>query len=165
MAIKLKKIQRANPRDITQSKWYLIQENSGSLGLNEIAKEISGRSASSQGDVSNVLRNLVEVMPTFMKLGQTIRLEGFGSFHISVQSEGTDTAEQLSVHNVKNPFRRMDLTASFLEQLSVHNVKNAHIVFIPSTTLKEGIEHLSYDILTDHAAPTEHTDPPVSGEA
>jgi hypothetical protein len=73
-------------------------------------------------------------------------LEGFGSFHISVQSEGTDTAEQLSVHNVKN----------------------AHIVFVPSTTLKEGIEHLSYEILTDHAVqsdaavPPEHTDPSVS---
>jgi predicted histone-like DNA-binding protein len=125
MAIKLKKLQKKNPRDLTQSKWYLVQENSGSLSLNDIARELADRSSLSQGDVLNVLRNLVEVLPTYLKLGMTIRLEGFGSFHISVQSEGTDTAEELTAHNVKK----------------------ARIVFVPSIALKEGIEHLSFEII------------------
>jgi predicted histone-like DNA-binding protein len=125
MPVQLKRVEKRNPQDRSQSKWYLVQENKGSLNLNEIARELADRSSLSQGDVLNVLRNLVEVLPMYLKLGMTIRLEGFGSFHISVKSEGTE-----------NP-----------EELTVHNVKKARIVFVPSTTLKEGIEHLSYEII------------------
>ena len=63
------------------------------MGIKDIAKEIEGRSALSLGDVQSVLSNLVEVLPVFLKLGQSVNLEGFGSFRISVSSEGTATAE------------------------------------------------------------------------
>jgi predicted histone-like DNA-binding protein len=125
MAIKLKRVRKRNPRVLSEAKWYLVQEHSGTLSLNEIASELADRSSLSQGDVLNVLRNLVEVLPVFLKLGQTIRLEGFGTFHIVVQSEGTDTPEELTTHNVKK----------------------ARIVFLPSIALKEGVEHLSYEII------------------
>jgi predicted histone-like DNA-binding protein len=124
MAIRLKKIQKTNPQDRNQSKWYLVQVHSGTVTLHDIAREIADRSSLSVGDVENVLTNLVEVLPIFLKLGQTIRMEGFGSFHISVQSTGVDTAEELTTNNVKN----------------------AKIVFIPSTELKGNIEHLTFEI-------------------
>jgi hypothetical protein len=71
MALWLRKVLRKNPQDMTQAKWYLTQERSGSVGLQAIAKEIEGRSALSLGDVQSVLSNLVEVLPTFLKLGQS----------------------------------------------------------------------------------------------
>jgi predicted histone-like DNA-binding protein len=124
MAVKLKKIQRKNPQDLTQSKWYLTQEKTGTVGIQEIAKEIEGRSALSLGDVQSVLSNMVEILPLFLKLGQTIKLEGFGSFRISVTSDGTATAEELSAHNVKG----------------------VKILFLPSVELKRGIENISFEI-------------------
>jgi predicted histone-like DNA-binding protein len=127
MAIRLKKIQKENPQDRSQSKWYLVQVHSGTVSLHEIAHEIAGRSSLSVGDVENVLTNLVEVLPIFLKLSQTIRLEGFGSFHISVQSTGTDKKEDLTTNNVKN----------------------VKIVFIPSTELKGNIEHLTFEIIKE----------------
>jgi predicted histone-like DNA-binding protein len=91
MAVWLRKIQKKNPQDLTKSKWYLTQEKSWNVGFKDISKEIEGRSAISLGDVQSVLSNLVEVLPTFLKLGQSVNLEGFGSFRVSVSSEGAAT--------------------------------------------------------------------------
>jgi predicted histone-like DNA-binding protein len=124
MAVKLKKISRKNPQNLSQSKWYLTQEKTGTVGTQEIAKEIEGRSALSLGDVQSVLSNLVEILPLFLKLGQTINLEGFGSFRISVTSEGTATPEELTARNV-------------------NGVK---LIFLPSVELKRNIEGISFEI-------------------
>jgi predicted histone-like DNA-binding protein len=124
MAVKLKKISRKNPQNLTQSKWYLTQEKTGTVGIQEIAKEIEGRSALSLGDVQSVLSNLVEILPLFLKLGQTISLERFGSFRISVTSEGTETAEELTARNVKG----------------------VKLIFLPSVELKRNIEGISFEI-------------------
>jgi predicted histone-like DNA-binding protein len=124
MAVKLKKIQRKNPQDVSQVKWYLTQEKTGTVGVQEIAREIEGRSALSLGDVQSVLSNLVEILPVFLRLGQTIKLEGFGSFRISVTSDGTETAEELSARNVKS----------------------VKMVFLPSVELKRSIEDISFEI-------------------
>jgi predicted histone-like DNA-binding protein len=124
MSVKLKKIQRQNPQNREKSKWHLIQESSGAVGIREIAKEIEGRSALSLGDVQSVLSNLVELMSLFFKLGQTIKLEGFGSFRISVTSEGMEKAEQLNARHVK-----------------------AKVIFQPSAELKKSLSDLSFEII------------------
>lgn len=124
MAVKLKKIQRRNPQDAALIKWYLTQEKAGTVGMAEIAREIEGRSALSLGDVQSTLANLVELLPLFLRLGQTIKLEGFGSFRISVASDGTATADELSVHHVKG----------------------VKLVFLPSRELKRGLENISFEI-------------------
>ena len=46
--------------------------------------------------MQSVLSNLVEVLQVFLKLGQIVSLEGFGSFRISVSSDGTATPEELN---------------------------------------------------------------------
>jgi predicted histone-like DNA-binding protein len=124
MAVKLKKIQRKNPQNLAQTKWYLTQEKTGTVGVQEIAREIEGRSALSLGDVQSVLSNLVEILPLFLKLGQTIKLEGFGSFRISVTSDGVEKAEELSARNVRG----------------------TKMVFLPSVELKRSIGDISFEI-------------------
>lgn len=124
MAVKLKKIQKKNPQHLDTSKWYLTQEKKGTVGINEIAKEIVGRSALSMGDVQSTLSNLVDMLPLFLKMGQTIKLEGFGSFRISVSSEGTDTADELNTRHVKG----------------------VKLVFLPSMELKRSLEDILFEI-------------------
>jgi predicted histone-like DNA-binding protein len=124
MALWLKRILRKNPQDLSKSKWYLTQEQSGSVGIKEIAKEIEGRSALSLGDVQSVLSNLVEVLPTFLKLGQSVNLEGFGSFRISVSSEG-----------VENP-----------DELNARHVKSVKLLFLASAALKRNLDGISFEI-------------------
>ena len=124
MAVKLKKVQRKNPQNIALAKWYLTQESAGSVGLQEIAKEIEGRSALSLGDVQSVLSNMVEVLPIFLKLGQSVKLEGFGSFRISVKSEGTATPDELNAHHTKG----------------------VKLLFLPSRDLKRSLDDMSFEI-------------------
>ena len=124
MAVKLKKIQRKSPLDPAIQKWYLTQESAGSVGLQEIAKEIQGRSALSLGDVQSVLSNLMEVMPLFLKLGQSIKLEGFGTFRISVSSDGVAGADELNARHVKG----------------------VKLVFLPSVELKRSLGDIAFEI-------------------
>ncbi|MDR1219891.1 MAG: HU family DNA-binding protein [Treponema sp.] len=124
MAVKLKKIQKKNPLHLEMVKWHLTQEKTGTVGIKEIAKEIEGRSALSLGDVQSALSNLVEMMPLFLKLGQTIKLEGFGSFRVTVRSEGTDTAEELNARHIKG----------------------VKLVFQPSVELKRSLEGITFEV-------------------
>jgi predicted histone-like DNA-binding protein len=124
MAVWLRKIQKKNPQDLTQSKWYLTQEKSGNVGIKDIAREIEGRSALSLGDVQSVLSNLVEVLPVFLKLGQSVNLEGFGSFRISVSSEGAATPEELNARHIKG----------------------VKLLFLPSADLKRNLEGISFEV-------------------
>jgi predicted histone-like DNA-binding protein len=124
MAIKLKKIERPNPLDRTTSKYYLVQEKSGTVKLNDIATEIASRSSLTLGDVQSVLSNLMQILPFFFSLGQTIHLDGFGTFRVTIGSEGSDTPEELTVHNVRSK----------------------KIVFLPSTELKRSLDKLSFEI-------------------
>ena len=124
MAIWLRKIKRFNPQNRSLWKWYLTQEKSGTVGIKDIAKEIEGRSALSLGDVQSVLSNMMEVLPTFLKLGQSVNLEGFGTFRVSVTSEGTATPEELNARHV-------------------NGVK---LLFLPSADLKRGLEGITFEV-------------------
>ncbi|MDR0411165.1 MAG: HU family DNA-binding protein [Treponema sp.] len=135
MAIKLKKIMRKNPQDQAHAKWYLTQEKSGTVGMKEIAKEIEGRSALSLGDVQSVLSNMVEILPVFLKLGQSVNLEGFGSFRVSVSSEGVDKPEDLHARHVKG----------------------VKLLFLASNNLKRNLEGITFEV----GSPD--TEPPQKG--
>lgn len=124
MAVKLKKIQKRNPLKPDVVKWYLTQEKTGTVGIRDIAAEIKERSSLSLGDIQSVLSNLVELMPLFFKLGQTIKIEGFGSFRVSVTSEGTENEEELTIRNVKG----------------------VKLIFLPSTELKKSLKDITFEI-------------------
>jgi predicted histone-like DNA-binding protein len=124
MALCLRKVQRTNPQDRSKSKWYLTQEKSGSVGIKQIAKEIENKSALSLGDVQNVLSNLVNALPLFLKLGQSVSLEGFGTFRLTVSSDGADKPEELDARHVKA----------------------VKIVFLPSTALKRSLQDIVFEV-------------------
>ncbi|GHU03534.1 hypothetical protein FACS1894147_07620 [Spirochaetia bacterium] len=123
MAIKVKKIQRSNPQNRDEKKWYYTQEKSGSVGFDEMAKAISERSSHAPSDVRSILANMVNVMPDFLKLGHTINLEGFGTFRMAVTSDGAVTPEELTTNDI-------------------HNTK---LRFLPSIQLKHNLENLVFE--------------------
>jgi predicted histone-like DNA-binding protein len=129
MAVNLKKILRKNPQNPNVYKWYFTQQRDDVLDIKDIAREIEARSALTVGDVQSVLTNLVSVLPTFLKMGSSVRMEGFGSFHLSVSSEGVERAEDLGTSQLRG----------------------VKIVFMPSEELKNSVrlENLSFKILTD----------------
>jgi predicted histone-like DNA-binding protein len=124
MAIRLKKIVKVNPQDRHQSKFYLVQESVGVVDIYSMAKKIARGEDTTEGNVLAVFTGLLHEMSSMLALGQTIRLGAFGSFHLSVQSEGADTPEALTAHNVKH----------------------VKVVFYPGTELRDALGHLSFHI-------------------
>jgi predicted histone-like DNA-binding protein len=94
--MKYKMIQRTNPQDRSQSKWYASPVNDGRITKSEITKELMGMSSLSRGDVSNVIENLIEILPKYMLMGKSVSLGEFGTLRISFSSEGVANKEEFS---------------------------------------------------------------------
>jgi predicted histone-like DNA-binding protein len=95
------------------------------VDIEEIARAIEDRSSSTYADALAVLMNLTQVIPTYLKMGQSVRLRDFGSFRLEVTSEGAPTQEELSVQHIKG----------------------GRIVFTPATKLKESVSKLHYEVV------------------
>lgn len=116
-------VQKVNPQDRSKKKWYANAVNSSKIGQKEIAKSISSKSSLTSGDVANVIQNLLEELPKELLKGNIVKLEDFGSFRISISSEG--------VENEK------DFKASM--------IKDVRIIFTPGVEMKEAIGHISFE--------------------
>jgi nucleoid DNA-binding protein len=66
-------------------------------------------------------------IPLFLKLGQSVNLEGFGTFRVSVTSEGTATPEELNARHVKG----------------------VKLLFLPSPDLKRNLEGITFEVPQD----------------
>lgn len=122
--MKLKKVERANPANRDQKKWYLTRAAGRAVDLDEIAEDIQSRSAMTKGDILAVLSNLVQVLPTHLKKGDSVRLGSFGSFRLSISSTGAESAEAVNVNSVKN----------------------TKVVFVAGTELKRAISSVTYSV-------------------
>jgi predicted histone-like DNA-binding protein len=124
MSITLKRIERTNPQDRSQSAWYATQETSKSIDLREIAQDIQDRTTLTKADVLAVLVTLEQVLPTYLNKGFSVRLGGFGSFRISVSSAPSPTEQEVTARNVKG----------------------ARVVFVAGTELKKALANISYTL-------------------
>ncbi|GHT70349.1 hypothetical protein FACS189452_10980 [Bacteroidia bacterium] len=123
--MKFKLVERKNPQTPqAQGKFYANAVNTGKFTLKDFAKEIAGRSSLTRGDIENVLSNFMEELPTFLKLGMSVKLGEFGTMRLSLNSTGTDTPEEFNAH---------------------HNILGAKIIFTPSVELKENLKDIVFE--------------------
>lgn len=62
-----------------------------------IAREIAGYSSLSSGDVKNTIDNLVTVMSQHLQSSESVTLDGFGSFRITMKSGGKGVEKEKDV--------------------------------------------------------------------
>lgn len=102
MAIKYVLAQRANPKDITAPrKFYAMAKSHGEESIHQLSKEVSKRSGLSSSEVSAVLKTFIDLIPEKIAEGKIVRLGDFGSFYLTVQSEGVDNVEEFEVAKIK----------------------------------------------------------------
>lgn len=80
-----------------QLKWYGRVVKGENIDLRRIAEAISQKSTFTEGDIYGVLKSMVNEMKFFMQMGNTIRLDDLGSFHLSVESEMVDKKEDYRI--------------------------------------------------------------------
>ena len=98
-------------------KWYARAVPMDCIGTRQLAEIIQRNCTVKKSDVMAVLEELVEVMKDQMQDSKRVKLDGFGSFKIGIESKGAQTAGKYSVSE---------------------HVKGLHVVFMPERTTDSG---------------------------
>lgn len=85
----LVKVQKVKNKGLG-TKWYGKTVKRQDVSLSDIAKIISQSNSVTESDVYGVLKALVHEMKFRLQMGHTIKLEGFGNFHLTIESETVD---------------------------------------------------------------------------
>jgi predicted histone-like DNA-binding protein len=102
MGVNYKSVPKKNPgNQAAPAKYYAQVVSSGEMTLRDLAKQISLISTVSTADTMAVLENLLTVIPMAMADGKIVRLGEFGSYNLTVKSDGTATEAELSVNQIK----------------------------------------------------------------
>jgi predicted histone-like DNA-binding protein len=105
MAVNYVVIERGNPADLNApKKFYAQAKSSGELTLRKLGKEIAeGSTTVSDTDVLAVLNDLTKVLKRHLDNGEIVRFGDFGTFQITLSSNGAETAEKFHPSLIKNP--------------------------------------------------------------
>jgi predicted histone-like DNA-binding protein len=122
--MKYKVIERKNPQNPhVQGKYYANAVNAGTFTIRNFAKEIAGRSSLTRGDIENVLNNFLDELPTFLKLGMSVKLGELGTVRLSISSNGADTPEAFNADMIKG----------------------VRTIFTPGSALKESLTDIKFE--------------------
>ncbi|MBC8385354.1 MAG: HU family DNA-binding protein [Candidatus Cloacimonetes bacterium] len=101
MAVNYVVKQRFNPNDPeAPKKWYGIAKSTGNSTLRKISKKIESISTVSSIDTMAVLEAFLQVLPEELGEGRTVRLGDFGSFRITIMTEGVEEEKNFSSKNI-----------------------------------------------------------------
>jgi predicted histone-like DNA-binding protein len=101
MPVKFTVSPKKDPRDQQAApKYYAIVKSNGRSDTNAVAKSINRMSTVSSVDTAAVLEAFLTVVPEELANGNIVELGDFGTFRVSVSSEGTAQAEDLTARNI-----------------------------------------------------------------
>lgn len=95
MAIKIKLYQ--HKRKDLQGKWYGRAVKAGEVTTKDLARIISHNNSVTESDVHAVIIALVKEMKNHLREGQTVVLDDFGRFHLTVQSDMVEKKEDFDL--------------------------------------------------------------------
>lgn len=102
MSVQYVIIERGNPLNMAApKKFYAMAKSAGVVSLKQLSKDISARSTVNSSDTLAVLDSLVQQLTKELEEGRIVRLGDFGSFQLSLSSEGADTADKFNSSMVK----------------------------------------------------------------
>ena len=99
--MKIRLVPKKNPQKREEVKFYANPVNVGRKTLDDIARDISGRSSLTRGDISNVLYNFIDCLPHYLRDGFSIQLGEFGSMRVTLSSKGAETEKAFKTETIK----------------------------------------------------------------
>ena len=103
MPVKYSVSEKGNPANPSApKKFYATAKSDGEVTFRSLSKEISaGSTTVSDTDVLAVLNELSKALSRHLADGKIIRFGDFGSFSLSLSSEGAETAEKFNASLIK----------------------------------------------------------------
>ena len=99
--MKIRLVPKKNPQKREEVKFYVNPVNVGRKTLDDIARDISGRSSLTRGDISNVLYNFIDCLPHYLHDGFSIQLGEFGTLRLTLSSEGALNEKAFKTETIK----------------------------------------------------------------
>lgn len=101
MSAKYNVVARGNPQNPeAPKKYYASFTSSGKITIRQLAEQIANISTVSSIDTLAVLEAFLQVLPKELANGNIVNLGEFGSFRLTIKSEGSETPEAVTVHNI-----------------------------------------------------------------
>lgn len=139
MAINYCVVGMQNPldRESGEIKYYPKAQASGSVGINELAEEISYATTLTDGDVLNVIRALVKRINMHIANGQIVKLENLGSFQAQLQSHGSSTEDTYSPSLIRKVTLQFRPGIGLKGQLNKENLTFKKVPSLKSLKMQE----------------------------
>lgn len=105
MSVNYVLVERGNPANPeAPKKFYALAKSSGELTFRNLSKEIAqGGTTVSDTDVLAVLNDLTKILYRHLENGEIVRFGDFGTFQISLTSEGAEKPEKFNASLIKKP--------------------------------------------------------------
>ena len=132
MPVVLNKIERKNPQNMAAPpKWYATVKTVTQLSENAVARQIADETTLNRKEAEMALAQFEKVLITNLLQGNSVQLGDWGSFHLTCNSNCTDTKEALKANAVKG------LNIRFTPGKAIKDaLKNANFVFAESLVSK-----------------------------
>lgn len=117
-------VEKANPLDRSEAaKFYAQYKSMGRTDSDKLAEKVAKVSPVNPAGLVAAFEALLDVVPDELENGYIVELGRLGSFTISLNSEGSATADEVTAKNISN----------------------VRIRFIPSKEFKDRIESMTFD--------------------
>ncbi len=118
MPAKYSVVPKVNPQDPQgPRKYYPSYKSNGRANRRTLALEAADRSTLSDADMDAAMTNLLALLPKHLAAGKVVDLGEFGTFRLSIKTEGTETAEEVTVRSIKKVGVRFTPGAAFQKML------------------------------------------------
>lgn len=118
MPAKYRVIAKVNPRDPQGArKFYPSLQMNGRSPQRKLALEAADRSTLSDADMDAAMTNLLALIPKHLAEGRVVDLGEFGTFRLTINTEGAETADVVTVRNIKKVGVRFTPGAAFKKML------------------------------------------------
>jgi predicted histone-like DNA-binding protein len=119
MSFNFKMVARKNPLDPSApEKYYASPVYSGEITMRQLSKRIAEISTVSTVDVVAVLEAFLQQIPKELAEGKIVRLGDFGSFRLTLGSEGLEDLDKFNSAHIKKLRPRFMAGKEFLNMTS-----------------------------------------------
>ena len=132
MAVLYKLYQDNRDTSKHKGEWYARAKTLDTVTLNEIAQRIQDNTTAKKADALAVLTEMVEVVRDYLQKSYRVKIDGLGSFKMSLKTSPAPTAKEFSASkNIKS------MRALFQEDVTVDKNGMRHRSLSSGATAKE----------------------------
>ena len=103
MAVLYKLYQDNRDTSSHKGEWYARAKTLDTVTLNEIAQRIQDNTTAKKADALAVLTEMVEVVRDYLQKSYRVKIDGLGSFKMSLKTSPAPTAKEFSASkNIKS---------------------------------------------------------------